>query len=142
MRFPYVNDFDPPAPMADVEITTNLISTVNLPVEETPVKKVRALLDTGSEISVVPQWLIAEIEEELGDKLTYGFSSVRTLTGQQYRKTCSLQVVDDRHKCFTHSRNIAFVVDEGNVAILGRNFLSAYRLVFDGPSQKWGALPL
>ena len=142
MRFPYVNDFDPPAPMADVKITTSLTSTIDLPIEKTPVKKIRALLDTGSEISVVPQRLVAELEEELGDKLTYGFSVVNTLTGQQYRKTCSLQVVDDRHKCFTHTRNIAFVVDDGEVAILGRNFLSAYRLVFDGPNQKWGALPV
>ena len=138
MRYPYGDDFDPPAPMADVKITTNLASTADFPVKKAPVKTIRALLDTGSEISVVPQRIVSEIEDELGDKLPYGFRYIQTVNGYSYKKTCSLQVLQGEHPCFNDESKINFIVGEGENAILGRNFLEAYSLFFDGPSGEWG----
>lgn len=139
MEYPYDDNCDIPRPMAEVSITPSFPSDLPLPLEKMPVKSIPALLDTGSDICVVPKDILEQMEEEWGNKLFYDFSEVISVNGKEYKKSCDLGVLTEKHMCFKDEPRVKFVIGDIEHAILGRNFLNNYSVVFDGPNSKWSS---
>ena len=115
-------DFDPPAPFAEITITN--------PTNSKQVLAVGMLLDSGADITLIPEWVIDRLEAETipnsrydlvgftGDPVT--FSAVRlelTFCGKVFRGQ--------------------FLPVQEEWGIIGRNVLNSLSITLDGPSLAW-----
>ena len=119
IRYRYNQQVSPPAPFIQVQ--------VGRPVGGTPGVVCPAQLDSGADMSVVPQRLVAESGLlPMGEVPTLGFGGVlATMTTYLVR----LQVHD------LPPREIEALAgpDEPHV-LLGRDMLNGYRVTLDGPN--------
>ena len=141
MRFPYLNNKIPPAPYAQIQLTSDLSDLLELDPSSIPVLNTKALLDTGSDVSVLPESLALEMEEKLGLELPYSsFNHYAALGRTIQARSCKFKVQSDKNMIFRDPIEIEFIVVESNLehSILGRNFLNEYSLVFNGPDLEWG----
>ncbi len=131
--YSYDMNYDPPAPVAKIEISTNLAKQIGKDKDSS--KKIEMLIDTGSDISLIPKNVVIELEKLLGTKLPYGLLTVDGFGGNKsIRKSYSLNI---RFDGFNSLHIVDFIEIDGDIGILGRDVLNDYLICFDGKNLKW-----
>ncbi len=113
----YSRDFDPPAPFMDV-----IIAASN---DSGPQRSVGTLLDTGAEISIIPQQIAHELELS-----PYAEMIIEAFDGRRQRVNLyavTLEVAG------THLSPVRAVAYPSSYAILGRDVLNRFLTTLDGP---------
>jgi predicted aspartyl protease len=113
----YSRDFDPPAPFTDVIIAASSNSG--------PQRSVGALLDTGAEISIIPQQIAHELELS-----PYAEMIIEAFDGRRQRVNLyavTLEVAG------THLSPVGAVAYPSSYAILGWDVLNRFLTTLDGP---------
>lgn len=114
--------FNPPAPLAKVSLRTLHNGDV--------VSSVPMLIDSGSDLTLVPEDSINELNLELAQNESYellGFDGHRSVA-----KSVQLDLV-----FLGRTFKGRFVVINAEIGILGRNVLNHFALVLDGPRLSW-----
>ena len=114
--------FDPPAPVALVSIRD--------PGSGNTVSGVRMLIDSGSDLTLIPERFVKELNLELDQNESYeltGFDGHSTVA-----KSVQLDLV-----FLGRAFKGRFVVVNFETGILGRNVLNHFSLVLDGPGLSW-----
>ena len=114
--------FDPPAPVALVSIRD--------PVSGNIVSDVPMLIDSGSDLTLIPEGSINELNLDLEQNESYeltGFDGHRSVA-----KSAQLDLV-----FLGRTFKGRFVVIKEDSGILGRNVLNHFALILDGPHQSW-----
>ena len=116
------NLFDPPAPVAVVDIRDPSSGNV--------ISGVRMLIDSGSDLTLIPKRLINELNLDLDQ------STSHELTGfdghMSVAKSVQLDLV-----FLGRTFKGRFVMIDSESGILGRNVLNHFALVLDGPGLSW-----
>jgi len=115
------NLFDPPAPVAVVSIRDSKGGTVpNVPM----------LIDSGSDVSLVPRTSIDELSLEIDLNARYelqGFDGKRTMA-----QVAQLDLI-----FVERAFRGKYVISESNMGIPGRDVLNHVALLLDGPRLSW-----
>lgn len=114
--------FDPPAPVAEV--------TLSDPATGVRCDRVRMLIDTGADVSVVPRSALNRLTLSSTEAARYevtGFGE----------GGATLPAVDLRMIFLGHNFRGQFLVSERDHGILGRNVLNAVQIFLDGPALTW-----
>lgn len=114
--------FDPPAPVAFVTIRHNQTQTLatNVPM----------LLDTGADVSLLPQSIVEQLNLSSPTNMRYelaGFDGARSFS----------MAVEAELVFLKRKFRGQFLVIEQPVGVLGRNILNTAKLVLDGPHLIW-----
>lgn len=122
MKFPHEDSYDPPFPAIEIVLHNSE--------EGLRTEVVRALLDTGSDGSLVP---LDYLRQTLALPLTD--TRIRSHWGEW--RSVQLFAVDIELNHLNLKFPGALVVgdDQGDGVILGRNFLNKLRLFLDGPGN-------
>jgi hypothetical protein len=114
--------FSPPAPMARVSLRTSQKSAV---VDDVPM-----LIDSGADLTLVPERFALELGLELDQSDSYeleGFDGRKTKA-----RSAQLELVFLRR-----TFKGRFVVINSECGFLGRNVLNHFVLTLDGPQLNW-----
>ena len=112
--------FDPPAPLATVTVQSQQSGIV--------VQNVPMLLDTGSDVSLLPRSHVA----------TLILPDAKGLEIQSFDGTKSIAPIISAEILFLgKSFRGQFLIFDGWHGILGRNILNNLSVRFDGPAQTW-----
>ena len=114
--------FDPPAPLAAVDIRDPSSGNV--------VSGVPMLIDSGSDLTLIPEQSITELNIELD--LTIGYELTGFDGHMSMAKSVQLDLV-----FLGRTFKGRFVVIDSEIGILGRNVLNHFSLVLDGPALSW-----
>jgi hypothetical protein len=116
------NRFDPPAPLARVSLRAphsgNIVSDVPM------------LIDSGADLTLIPEESINEFNLDLNQSESYeltGFDGHRSVA-----KSAQLDLIF-QGRTFKGR----FVVVNSEIGILGRNVLNHFTLTLDGPLLTW-----
>lgn len=115
-------NFDPPAPVAYV--------TLRDPATGVSLSNVPLLMDTGADVTLLPQVYIDQMGMEPETNITYeiqGFDGASKLAHMVEMELIFLG------KKFTGQ----FLLVNQTMGILGRNILNSMSITFDGPRAKW-----
>jgi predicted aspartyl protease len=113
----YSRDFDPPAPFMDV-----IIAASN---DSGPQRSVGALLDTGAEISIIPQQIAHELELS-----PYAEMIIEAFDGRRQRANLYAVTLEVAGTYLSPVRAVAY---PSSYAILGRDVLNRFLTTLDGP---------
>lgn len=117
---PYNAAFDPPAPFLTIQV-----SRINV---DEPALMVECLVDTGADVSLIPQHLADTLELAPSDAMIVeGFDGE-----QQQLPLFAVDVVVESVRL----NGLEVVSYPTSHAILGRDVLNHLRLLLDGPSQQ------
>ena len=118
--------FTPPAPLAQV--------TLRNPDTGTSWSDVPMLLDTGADITLVPQTVVDILKAAIDQDKTY------ELSGYDGSRNSAPVVRLELVFCHRTFRGQFLLIDQA-WGILGRNVLNAVPLLFDGPHLIWDEHP-
>ena|SRR5712692_3961074 len=116
------NQFDPPAPLARVSL--------RVPDGDKAVTDVPMLIDSGADLTLIPEGSVADLKLELDQGATYeleGFDGKRTLA-----RSFQLELV-----FLSRTFKGRFLLVNSRTGILGRNVLNHFTLLLDGPRLNW-----
>jgi hypothetical protein len=118
--------FRPPAPVALVKIQS--------PSSGKSVTNVPMLLDTGADVSLIPDQLVRSLIDSHENLPKY---EVEGFDGARSHAPAVALTLEFLGKTFRGK----FLLIESNVGIMGRNILNCTSLQFDGPALAWQELP-
>jgi predicted aspartyl protease len=113
----YSRDFDPPAPFIDMIVAA--------PSDSGSQRSVGALLDTGAEVSVIPQQIVHELELS-----PYAEMVIEAFDGRRQRVNLYVVALEIAGTRLSLVRAIAYST---SYAILGRDVLNRFLTTLDGP---------
>jgi hypothetical protein len=114
--------FAPPAPLASVSLRNSITSNV--------LQDVPMLLDSGADITLVPQGSVIQLGVEISSDNVYelmGFDGSRSLA-----RVVELDLLFLQRKF----RGRFLLIDQ-KCGIIGRDILNHLSLLFDGPNLNW-----
>lgn len=120
--FPYdTENFDPPAPAINAEITA--------PLRSSPTQLVYMQLDSGADMTCVPKRAISSIH-----CLRYGSIITEDFDGHlSTNRTCFL--------CLSFAgfdfEDIEAIEIDGSFGLIGRDVLNELKSILDGPKRSW-----
>lgn len=121
MKFPYDNNYYPPAPMVDM--------TLGPPDESLTIGPLRAFVDSGADATIIPAHYIQPLGLQVDDR-----KYLRTPWGD--RRVVDIYYLD----VGIGEVRLPFIEvvadDEGDEIILGRSVLNKLRVLLDGPAQR------
>ncbi len=117
--------FEPPAPLANVALRNQETGAMWTDVP--------MLLDTGADLTLVPQTVLARLGVQPDPSRQFGLRGFDGSTS--FAQVVQLELIFLR-KRFRSS----FLLIEQEYGIIGRNILNSVRLVLDGPMQTWDEL--
>ncbi len=118
----YDHSFEPPAPVAQV--------TLRNPQTQIAQANVLMLIDTGADVTLIPQSIAQQLELEPALDTQYellGFAG-----GLNTAYAVKLEMI-----FLGRTFRGQFLLTEEEMGILGRNVLNGLRLTFDGPRLNW-----
>ena len=116
------SQFDPPAPLARVSL--------RVPNRDDAVTDVPMLIDTGTDLTLIPERFAVELGVELEKNDSYeleGFDGRKTMA-----QSTQLELVFLRR-----TFKGRFGIINSQYGILGRNVLNRFVLILDGPQLSW-----
>jgi hypothetical protein len=120
------SSFDPPAPIANV--------TLRNPTNGTSVSNVRLLLDSGADVTLLPQAAVSQLS------LTESSAAQYELIGFDGSKSHAAAVTLDMLLLRRAFRGQYLVIDN-ECGILGRDVLNCVAILLDGPRRQWSEQP-
>lgn len=121
MKFPYDNNYYPPAPMVEI--------TVGPPDESLLIGPLHAFVDSGADATIIPAHYIQPLGLQVDDR-----KYLRTPWGD--RRVVDIYYLD----VGIGEIRLPFIEvvadDEGDEIILGRSVLNKLRVLLDGPAQR------
>ena len=114
--------FDPPAPV--------VLVTLFDPQSRTSVREVPLLLDSGSDVTLLPRGAVERLGVAVSvdqDHQLEGFDGNRS-----YAASAVLAMI-----CLQRGFHGLFLLVEDDCGVLGRNILNKLTLLLDGPRQRW-----
>lgn len=126
--------YKPPAPTARVLISTIFFEEMKQ-VGDVALE-VDLLLDTGADISFIPNSFLIKLEQLLGEELECSFREVKDYNGRIYfqRQIC-LKIPVQKGMFGDNKYHDFLVLDDGEDGILGREILNDYKICMNG--QQW-----
>lgn len=118
----YNNSYDPPAPVAQIKLrnSVSLKSVSNVPM----------LLDTGSDITLLPK--------SFCDKIGAVISTTKFLELEGFNQSRSVAFYTSLDLFFLNKLfRGEFLVYEYEEGIIGRDILNEFSILFDGIKQNW-----
>lgn len=100
------------------------------PSEGELVRRANAMLDSGAVMTCVPKWVI----DRLGP-LTYSSVRVRLANGEL--RDAITAVIRIRVASHDIPNRIEVVIIDKEYALIGRDILNRYRVMLDGPEERW-----
>ena len=131
----YSNNYNPAAPISNMIVST----TAPVQTDGTAIAtcEVRMLLDTGADISFIPQEIVKMLETQLGQRLPYDFQIVEDFNGIRFKqKKYKLKIVSASEKVGSGNK-MDFLEVKGDEGILGRDVLNDYSICLNGPELTW-----
>jgi hypothetical protein len=116
--------FSPPAPVAEVLVRNPRTGAAE--------DAVPMLVDSGADVTLLPQRIAATLELDLGTAERYGLRSFEGTVGLSPSVQAELVL---GNKTFRGQ----YLLIEDDCGILGRNVSNCMSLVLDGPRQEWNA---
>ena len=113
--------FSPPAPVAPVTVTN--------PDTGATLSSVGMLIDTGADISVLPESAAESLALPAGDR-AYEVMGYDNTVRERHSVRATLMFSRRR---FTGQ----FLVLDQEVGVLGRDVLNHFALILDGPNERW-----
>jgi predicted aspartyl protease len=113
----YSDNFEPPAPLIRMQISSFGTGLS---------REIDALVDTGSDQTLVHWSILEEIESSLGQNIV-----IQSATGMASYATAFVRITIEGLPPF-HLDVVGF--DFNDHAILGRDFLNHFKLTLDGPN--------
>lgn len=110
-------------PAPQIKIKVNSLENESLTSE------VVAVIDTGSQITCVPQWIIDYLQP-----LIYDNARFRGVFGQEISRTTYFVGLQIAHCVFSDHEVLAY---DRDYALIGRDILNGYAITFDGQRQVW-----
>lgn len=120
----YSETYTPPAPLAKIKLRNSKSLEI--------IQDVPMLLDTGSDITLLPKSFCEKIEAEISDTNFLeleGFNKSTTIAYYVYIEFIFL------NKLFRGN----FLVCEQDEGIIGRDILNEFSILFDGGNLEWKA---
>lgn len=121
MKFPYNNNYYPPAPMVEIMLGP--------PDESLAIGPLQAFVDSGADATIIPAHYIQPLGLQVDDR-----KYLRTPWGD--RRVVNIYYLD----VGIGEVRLPFIEvvadDEGNEIILGRSVLNKLRVFLDGPAQR------
>ncbi len=121
----YNDQYEPPAPFSQITLR-------NIETSET-VRNVPMLLDTGSDITLLPLTYCSSIGIQVSEEKTLDLFGFDGSTSQGFLAYVELQFGGKQFR----GNFVAYDQTEG---ILGRNILNEFSLLFDGPNSSWDVI--
>ncbi len=112
--------FDPPAPMAMVELRTREKSLPDVPM----------LIDSGSDMSFLPRSSVTQLGLQSDKQRRYQVMAFDGSPGVAESVLCDLVFLGQLYRG-------VYLILEGDYGILGRDVLNHVSLVLEGPRLKW-----
>ncbi len=119
MSHPYLDTYYPPMPAVEIHL--------GYPGEAFDVGPVVAILDTGADSTLVPQYLLDQLGAPFSDE-----AQLRSHWGEW--RTVSLFTVDIGLEAVRLPAVEVIGDEQGQEVIVGRNILNRLRMLFDGPA--------
>ena len=117
------NLFDPPAPLAKV--------TLRRPLSGTVVAEVPMLLDTGADVTLLPQSFVEQLGVSIDVRQGYELTG---FDGSVSTAAC----VEAELVLLSRTFKGQFLVINQDWGIVGRDVLNHLPMLFDGPRLTWG----
>lgn len=118
-------DYSPPAPVAEVSLEN--------PDNGYSVDKIRMLIDTGADVTLVPESAIRKLVDDIGSLPTYeleGFDGSRS----------NAQAVALKLSFLGKTFRGQFLATKQQHGILGRNILNCLSICLNGPELSWAEI--
>ena len=116
------NLFNPPAPVAYV--------TLQNPDNNIEIENVPMLIDTGSDATLIPQFVVKNLQLDLSNTKTYETEAFNGAISQS--SVVRVQMIFLKK----HFRG-KFLTVAQDYGIIGRNILNQLTLLFDGKNLRW-----
>ena len=117
--------FNPPAPVSYITIIN--------PKNDFEKSRIPVLLDTGSDITLVPKFAI--------ENLDLDFSESKEINLESFDGKRSVSRAIDLFLTFEkHKFRALFPTIEQDYGIIGRNILNRFKIIFDGQKLNWEIL--
>ena len=135
MTFNYDKKCDPPAPKAKIKITSELLKTIGIGSDV--FIEVKMLIDTGSDISIIPKKVVKRLEKKVGIDLPYEMQEVEDFNGIRFLQKSYVLKLQSQKKGIGDSQTLIFLESTEKEGILGRDVLNDYYMHLNGPQQVW-----
>ncbi len=119
MEYSYDSNFDPPAPILEISVST--------PISEEPQIKLKALIDSGADLTAIPQQIIDRLQLYPVDEINVSDYEGKVLPKTLY--TVSLYITNFKPKI------IRVVSTEEDLIFLGRDVINNWELLLDGRKE-------
>ena len=114
--------FDPPAPV--------VLVTIRNPLNGSAISDVPMLLDTGADVSLLPQSSVEELGIQIDSEESYQLAA---FDGERSKSAAVSAHVHFMSKTFRGK----FVLGRDPIGVIGRDILNCLSLTFDGREQFW-----
>ncbi|MGD2091275.1 MAG: retropepsin-like aspartic protease [Candidatus Aminicenantes bacterium] len=134
-KYTYDKNYNPPLPTCEITISTNFASKIGKKKEAST--KVKMMIDSGADISIIPKGAVNELENRLGTRLPYEFRMVEDFNGKKsshklYNLTLLIQ-----NSGFKDELLLDFIEIDNKDGILGRDVINNYSIHLDGCKLTW-----
>jgi hypothetical protein len=134
-KYSYDKNYDPPLPTCEITLSTNFAGKIGKKKEAST--KVKMMIDTGADISIIPKGAVNELEKRLGTRLPYEVQPVVDFNGKEsshkrYNLTLLIQ-----NSGFKDELLLDFIEIDDKDGILGRDIINNYSIHLDGCNLAW-----
>lgn len=126
-------NYDPAAPKAKVKITTNLIEVIGDGKADSIEREM--LIDTGSDICIIHEDDVKELESKTGLKIPYDYKTVKDFNGETFCLKSYFLKLQYQLEGIGDGETRSFLETKDGKGLLGRDVLNKYSMHCDGPMQ-------
>jgi hypothetical protein len=135
VKYSYDKNHNPPLPTCEITISTNFANKIGKKKEAST--KVKMMMDTGADMSIIPKGAVNELEERLGIKMPYGYRTVEDFNGKKSKHKFYNLTLVIQNSGFKDELLLDFIEIDDKDGILGRDVINNYSIHMDGCKLAW-----